>query len=888
MYNKISDYGVIGNLRTVALVGPDGSIDWLCLPRIDSPSVFAALLDDTVGGRFTISPDGEWDSAATYVPGTNILVTTFRSPAGIMKLTDFMPIPGGTEEGDAPARLELYRLIEVTSGEVHVRTLFEPRFDYARAATSLQPAGPVIEATGGGERLILCSTGPDLEIGDGRAEGKWRMSAGDRVWLHLLYGWDQPMRVDPAVAAGLLEETRAYWVDWLQRTETGHEFDFGPFKPMMDRSALVLKLLCFDPTGAIAAAATTSLPEEIGGSRNWDYRYTWVRDTSLTLQALFNLGHLTEMEGYLRWMERVIFESGANLQIMYGIRGETDLPEEELPHFEGYKGSRPVRIGNAAASQKQLDIYGEIMDAALKLSNYAGKIDAELWPFLRSICDYVVDHWKDRDNGIWEVRGGPYHFVYSKVMCWVALDRGLTIARRYGFSAGLEKWERVGHGIKEEVLQKGWNAQKQAFVQHYETDALDASNLLIPIFGFLPYDDPRVVSTVDAIRKELRHNDFLYRYRSEDGLEGEEGTFLIWAFWLIDNLVSQGKEDEAVQLLYRIEGTAGPLGLFAEEYDVKWREALGNYPQAFSHIGYINSVVRLCRRKARAGRRRSDETISQTILKKLLVTEKFILNDGRSGGAASSNEIASELKKLMNVLRGAFFNTAEGRVAYEEMDGSTAYRDYVEASYGLKDVDPNVFTTRGERLAFWINLFNTLVIHGVIELGIRDSVKEAWRFFRRIEYRIGDMLFSADEIEHGILRGNHRFPNSPFRPFRRDDPRGKHILDTVDPRIHFALVCASSSCPPIEVYTADNINAELTLSGKTFLNAGGVRIDRDANRVSLSQVFRWYAGDFGATKAARLRFIAPYLYDDADRAFLEENAERARVSYQKYDWRLNR
>ncbi|HDZ84537.1 MAG TPA: glycoside hydrolase family 15 protein, partial [Nitrospirae bacterium] len=276
------------------------------------------------------------------------------------------------------------------------------------------------------------------------------------------------------------------------------------------------KGLYYEPSGAIAAAATTSLPEEVGGVRNWDYRYTWVRDASFTLQALFNLGHLSETEGYLRWIERLLSEHGAaRMQIMYGLRGEENLPEEELSHLDGYKGSRPVRIGNEAAKQRQLDIYGELLDSALKLSRYVGKVDSEIWPFLRGICNHVVDHWKDRDSGIWEVRGGPFHFVYSKVMCWVALDRGIIIAKRYGFPADIKKWERTRDKIKEEVLEKGWNEKKQAFVQHYDTDALDSSNLLLPVLGFLPFDDQRVVSTVEAIRRELDHEGFLYRYAGD-------------------------------------------------------------------------------------------------------------------------------------------------------------------------------------------------------------------------------------------------------------------------------------------------------------------------------------------------------------------------------------
>jgi hypothetical protein len=491
---------------------------------------------------------------------------------------------------------------------------------------------------------------------------------------------------------------------------------------------------------------------------------------------------------------------------MYGLRGEEEMPEEELDHLDGYKGSRPVRIGNEASKQRQLDIFGELMDAALKLSDYVGKIDAEIWSFLRNICDYVVENWRDKDSCIWEVRGGPYHFVYSKVMCWLALDRGLTIARRYGFTADLKKWEKTRDKIKQEVLKKGWNEEKKTFVQHYETDALDASNLLLPILGFLSHDDERVLSTIEAIRRELGQNGFVYRYKAEDGLPGDEGAFLLCTFWLIDSLIIIGKYAEAELLLQRMEGVSNHLGLFSEEYDPKWKEALGNFPQAFTHIGYINSVIALCQAKGLTVR--EEETV---VPKPLLVSGKVILNEGDPVHKVEPREIASKLKNCMNILRGAFFDTKRGRVAYEKMSGSMAYKEYLELSFSLRDMDLGLLRTRQEQLAFWINLYNVIIIHGVIALGIRDSVKEVRNFFRRIQYRVGDMFFSPQDIEHGILRGNSRPPNSIFKLFRGGDKRLSYIIKPSDPRVHFALVCASSSCPPIGVYTAENLDSELDL-----------------------------------------------------------------------------
>jgi GH15 family glucan-1,4-alpha-glucosidase len=885
-YKKISDYGIIGNLTSVALVGLDGSIDWLCFPYLDSPSVFGALLDSRKGGRFRLFPAEEWDSTAEYLPETNILSTRFRTADGVLQLIDFMPLPDRSGRYLEKERHHLIRLLEVTAGKVTVRMDFDPRFDYARAETTVELKGQAYRAAGNGERAVLrAAPGFPPSSSAGRAE--WALSKGDRLCFHLQYGeeTEEPLRLEDAEQA--LGETQRFWRSWLRESETGRSVELGPYRRQVDRSALVLKLLSFEPTGAIAAAATASLPEKIGGVRNWDYRYTWIRDTSFTLQALFNLGHLSETEAYLQWVERLLSEHGAaGMRIMYGIRGESELPEEELSHLEGYKGSRPVRIGNAAAGQRQLDIYGEIMDAALKLSDYVGKIDAELWPFLRDICDYAAVHWREKDSGIWEVRGGPRHFVYSKVMCWVALDRGLTIARRYGFPAPLAHWEGVRGQIREEVLDRGWSAEKKAFVQHYETTALDASALLIPLMGFLPPHDARVASTIDAVRRELGSGGLLHRYLSEDGLAGDEGVFLLCSFWLAQCLAARGEYEEARAVLRRLEGLANHVGLFPEEYDVNWREALGNFPQAFTHIGYINTVLALQQAVSAPERRPAAKRDSE--FARGLFAGKTVLNEGRPPPEVPPRDVVPRLKAAMNVLRGAFFDTARGRVAYEKMGGSEAYRNYVQLSSGLQVIDLEEIAGRDEQLAFWINLYNVIVIHAVIELGIRDSVREVANFFGRVRYRIGGMLFSPDDIEHGILRGNRRPPGSLFRPFRESDPRLAHGIEPMDPRIHFCLVCASSSCPPIEVYTAASLEREMTIAGETFLNAGGAVVDRSGGRVFLSRIFKWYGADFGDSHQERVLFIAGYLHEREDREYLQRNAGTVRVVYQEYDWRLNR
>ncbi len=889
MYKKIDEYGIIGNLYSIALIGRDGSMDWLCLPDIDSPSVFGALLDHDKGGQFAVTPSYEWDSVAEYVKDTNILRTRFRTGGGELHLIDFMPILFcGEGELDYQVTQEIYRKIEVKQGKVDIDINYMPRFDYARAETTLSKKNGSIIAKAGDKTLLLTSA-VDLDIENDCARAKLCLKKGDTIWFHLQYGVISATDFDENRANKLYDITETYWKTWLDTNESLRKIDAGPYQQMIDRSALVLKLLYYEPTGAIAAAATTSLPEHIGGHRNWDYRYTWIRDASFTIQALVNLGHLSEIHGYLHWLEDMLTENDASkLQIMYGLRGERDLPELELDHLDGYKASRPVRIGNDAAKQSQLDIYGEVMDAALKLSNYVGKIDNKIWPFLRSICDYVVTNWQNKDHGLWEVRSSTQHFVSSKVMCWVALDRGITIARRYGFRADLDIWESARDTIHSDVMEKGWNEKKQSFVQHYETDNLDASSLLISIAGFLPYTHPRVLSTIEAVRKELGDsgNGFLYRYQGNDGLMEVEGTFLLCSFWLIDNLIAQDRLDEAEGLLWKVQTAANHVGLFSEEFDFTWNEALGNFPQAFTHIGFINSVVAL--RKAR-GEIQPDSSRDRAHLSRrdLLLTDEIILNGGKPTEDIPTKELVHRLKNEMNTLRGAFFDAQLGTIAYGRMKESEAYKNYVNLSRCLKEMDLRMLESREDKLSFWINLYNVIIIHAIVELDIQDTVKEVREFFQRVHYQIGAMLFSPDDIEHGILRGNARLPHSLFKPFAGSDPRNEFVIKPVDPRIHFTLACGAAFCPPIDIYIPEKLDEQLTIAAEAYLNSGNVMIDKKNKQIHLSRIFKWYDRDFGKTRAERLRLIVSYLYDEEDRIYLEQHTDDIDIHYLDYDWRLN-
>jgi GH15 family glucan-1,4-alpha-glucosidase len=603
-YQPIEHYGIVGNMRTAALVGIDGSLDWLCLPHFDSPSVFAALLDDRKGGRFRIAPAGDdFRRKQFYWPDTPILITRFLHEDGIGEVEDYMPVGGAGAVPD-----ELIRRVRVVRGSVSFRLECYPAFDYARAThqSHLDVHGARFE--GPGLSLGLAAPVPLTREGDGVvADFTLREGENATFALRLLDPEDRTGRC-PGVdeAEELFRDTVAYWRRWLSKcTYTGR------WREMVQRSALTLKLLSFEPTGAIVAAPTCSLPEAIGGVRNWDYRYTWIRDAAFTLYGLLRVGFTEEAARYRNWLKERWHDADSTgagpLQLMYGIDGRADLPEETLDHLEGYRGSRPVRIGNGAARQLQLDIYGELMDAVYLHNKYVEPIGYDGWRRLRRLVDWLCDNWHREDEGIWEVRGGRRHFVYSKVMCWVALDRGVRLADKRSFPADRGRWLQVRDEIYEEVMAKGWDPQRQVFVQAYGSDALDASSLLMPLVFFMAPNDPRMLTTLDAIRRPrsaggLAADGLVYRYdpaAAPDGLGGREGTFNMCSFWLVEALTRAGRTDpsrleEARLLFEQMLGYANHLGLYAEQTGNSG-EAVGNFPQAFTHLALISAAFNLDR-----------------------------------------------------------------------------------------------------------------------------------------------------------------------------------------------------------------------------------------------------------------------------------------------------
>jgi GH15 family glucan-1,4-alpha-glucosidase len=590
-YPPISDYALLSDCHSGALVSKDGSIDWCAFHRFEARPVFARLLDWGKGGFFRIAPRDEYEVTRRYLPNTNVVETRFQTADGVVTLTDCLVVR--VEEGHPDHRL--IRRVQCEEGEVAMKAKFEPRFDYGL----IEPRVEVID-----DGLAIVYGGPDglvlqTELPIGTAEisacaAARTLKQGDDALIALTWQLPQELaaeRLPRERILGELEGTIGYWEAWAE----GCDYE-GPYRDEVVRSALVLKGLTNSPTGAIVAAATTSLPEEIGGERNWDYRYSWLRDSALTLNALFSLGYTDEAHGYMTWLKRTTAGSAKALQIMYGAGGERFLPEVELDHLEGYRGSRPVRIGNGAAAQFQLDVFGELVDAAWLYQQNGGEIDDVFWDFLSRVGGAVLDRWEEPDRGIWEIRGEPRHFVFSKVMAWAALDRLLRLAEAEGRDGDLEGWERGRDAIRELVEREGVDAKTNTFVQSFgDGGKLDASNLMLPIAGFVDFDDPRAKATADLIATELAVDGLVYRYVTDgtDGLSGEEATFAICSFWLVECLARGGEVDRARKLFERLISFANDVGLLAEEIDPHSGQLLGNFPQAFSHLGLIQAACAL-------------------------------------------------------------------------------------------------------------------------------------------------------------------------------------------------------------------------------------------------------------------------------------------------------
>ena len=601
-YLPIAEHGMVGDLHTIALVGTNGRIDWYCCPAFDSPSIFGAILDKDDGGFYTIRPSGdEWTSKQLYFPDTNVLITRFFTPGGVGELQDFMPI----EDQPELHRHRLIRRVVVVRGAVDFTLEIQPRFDYAREEheVEMHPHGVLFRApslTLALEGAIAKTMGSErrLRRADGGVTATFTVAAGESQSFVLeRVPQDHICRPYPErETASAFTATVTYWRRWLDQSRYR-----GRWREQVHRSALTLKLLTYAPTGALVAAPTTSLPEQLGGERNWDYRYTWIRDAAFSLYGLLRLGFTEEAAAFMGWLtdrtrEWKITASGP-LQIMYGIDGRSDLPEIEHPTWAGYRDSAPVRIGNAAADQRQLDIYGELIDSVYLYNKYGAPIFHETWASLRRIIDWLCENWDQADEGIWETRGGQKDFTYSRLMCWVALERAIRMNRARGLPGDIVRWLAERDRVYNQIMTRGWSEERGAFVQHYGSDVLDASILLMPLTLFIAPRDPRWLSTLDGIGDELVSDSLVYRYNIEaspDGLRGEEGTFSICSFWYVEALTRAGRIDEARLAFEKMLTYANHLGLYSEEIGPTG-ELLGNFPQAFTHLALISAAYNLDR-----------------------------------------------------------------------------------------------------------------------------------------------------------------------------------------------------------------------------------------------------------------------------------------------------
>jgi len=601
-YAPIGDYAVIGDLRTVALVGLSGSIDFLCFPRYDSPTVFAALLDRKKGGKFLLAPLlDEAKRSQLYLPDTNILLTRFLSPEGVAEVSDFMPV---SEEGKAQA---LIRRAKCIRGATRFRMVCEPRFDYGRVGHSVEerPGELVFTSQGQGPMSLRLRTPAPVKIVDGAAVSEFTLQAGESLTFVLEEARPELASICPTAesTADAFKATINYWRRWV-----GESSYQGRWREMVSRSALTLKLLTSLRDGAMVASPTFGLPENIGGERNWDYRYCWIRDSSFLIYAMMRLGHMGEARAFMKWIEARCAElhPDRSLQVLYGLDGRHDVPEETLPHFEGYRGSRPVRIGNGAAGQLQLDIYGELMDSVYLYNKYGEPISYSLWRDMVRLIDWVSRHWQEPDEGIWEVRGGRKEFVHSRLMCWVALDRAIRIARDRSFPGPVAEWLRVRNAIYEDIMEHFWDRDRQVFIQYKGAREVGASVLLMPLLKFISPRDPMWLSTLRAVESELVDDSFVYRYKigdsPVDGLQGREGTFSMCSFWFVECISRSGDLEKARFLFEEMLGYANHVGLYGEELGPSG-EHLGNFPQALTHLSLISAAYDLNRRLSESGQK---------------------------------------------------------------------------------------------------------------------------------------------------------------------------------------------------------------------------------------------------------------------------------------------
>ena len=890
----ISDYAILGNGHTLALASRTGSVDWMCLPFPDSPAVFAALLDERSGGRFAIRPDRDFDAASRYRPGTNVLDTRFRVRAGEALLTDFMPAgPVAREHPENNGRLA--RRVHGLTGEVRLWIVCDVRFDTGRRPARWERRDNRCWRLVSRDRHLLLTATRPLCWEEGVA--RLRLRAGEEVWLALTWGGESV----PAEAEldALLESTERHWREWRNRGEIGRHPAEGFWRESLDRSALALKLLQFRPTGAIAAGATASLPGPSPspirgrGRENRDARHAEIRDAATTLTTLWRLGHVREAGAYLDWIREVLRDSDPQGPEPLHRLGRTGSPpaERALRHLAGYKGAGPPRVGGRDADRFPGEICGELLDLFLAVSRCLGRVSVADWEAIRPLADRAADLWRLPESGDRALSDEsddsnepprPVHTTHSKLMCWVALDRGIALALRYGFRADLGRWRTERGELRREILRRGVNRRTGAFQRHYGVDGVDPDLLRIPLVGFLPIHDRRVAATIRAVEAERIRDGGMISDSGEAGASDPSLGFSDGYFRYLRCLIRQGRPDAVEAHLRRMGERTGATGLFGEGFDPVFREILGNYPCAFSHIGHAATALDWLEAREvpappppRAGRLA------------LLFRIRRLSPPRKPIRSAVPPDPIRELHEVADRLAGHFQDGHERRIDYAALRNSPFFERMRRCIAALRGFDPAILAADPERIAFWANLFNVLTIHAVLELGIRNSVREVPFFFRRAVYEIGGRPYRLGDIEHGILRGNRRPPYGPSRSFAASDPRRRFAPETFDPRVHFVLVRAGRTDPPLEACVPETLEERFEIAARGFVN-GTSRLDLDERTLWVSELFKWYRADFGRRDGDLVRFAARYWYrsDAADRMFA--GADRIAIRYFPYDRRLNR
>lgn len=868
---KIGDYGVIGNGAAAALVGRDGAIDWLCLPQIDSESVFAALLDPQRGGAFTVEPPGrwqeDWDTAQSYIEGTNVLRTRFRTRGGEVELTDFMPI-GSSSENTIPY---LVRRITGIHGDTRLRITVSARLRYARVAVTWQQQTACAWSLHGDDGTYSITTSSPVHWHEDQTSVA--IGAGETFWI--AFGAEQQRSTTADIEAHL-NTTIDYWRRWISHRHPDDRRAHSTWRQQLVRSDLLLALLQSPATGAIYSAITASIPRTLYGMRACDGRYEDVFACALYVEALLGFGHVDAAQQYLL---HAIARLPSPRTLLHAPRSVA------LDHLSGYRGT-PAAVQSEAVAQCDYTTVGFLLDAALLLSRHGVPIERSLWEQLQPLVDFAAQTWPHPDLGYATSSLGPRHFTLSKLLWWMALDRGVKLAQRYGYPGDVDWWKEQRQAVRDTIITQSYRADKGLFAMHPDSDEIDPALLLLPITGFLPADDPRVKRTLAAIELVVRGAQESNRSSEEVDVAVEPHFHNLFPYWHVNCLILQQRFDDAEERLRLLHTTSNHLGLFGEHFDGLFREINGNFPAGRVHAAYavtvmnfFNGLNRLQRSEPPAPERRLGMVFRSHLLNPV--------SDQTNGSALSPSHDADQmLQQALNELRREFYDAHEQTLEYARIRGTQSYQRFRDAITALREFDPLVLESDAHRLVFWLNVFNAAVIHGIVELGLTRSVRDVPLFFDRIQYKIGRFLFTPSDIEHGILRANAPPPGKRRNKFIQKDPRCRLGPGSCDLRVHFAMFRGTRSAPYLDVYILDRLESMLNDAARVSVNAAA-QVVKKKRTLLLPEQIAWYRQDFPQENTQFVSYLSRFFNDPEVVEWLGENAHRVNIEYQSFDWRLN-